>query len=482
MFWGRKCPLIDPLDRQLLQWSPHDPFTVRNLLDGGVCIMGRVGSGKTSSSGRLLGEAIVGMANSSGLICVPKSEDVAMWRQTFAKAGRPNDLLEFDADGSPLRLNFLQEAQRHGGHTREITRCIMTIGETLRSNDQRGNGEDSAFWAREQERMIYNAVEVLKAAGRSVSALDLQAFITSAAFSPTQLSEPAWQSGFHCRAMEAAYMAAKSPMEAHDFELAVDYWLGEIPNMADRTRSSIMTSVLGLLHVFNTGIVRELVSTTTNVSPDDMLERRKWVLVNVPPARFGDLGTFINAGWKYLTQRRVLRREAVSGDPIHVCWCDEANQFVNQFDGCYSLQARSHLGCLVFLTQSLHSMYSAHNGEGGRHQVDSLLSNFGQRIFHVCGDIQTAEWASALAGKRLETFMGGSMQPARDVYDELMGHQHFSGSFSTHYEPALQASVFMQGLRTGGVRNGYLADAILIKSGEPFSSGENFLRVTLSQR
>ena len=144
-----------------------------------------------------------------------------------------------------------------------------------------------------------------------------------------------------------------------------------------------------------------------------MLEGRKWVMVNVPPASFGDQGTFINAGWKYLAQRRVLHRPAIPGDPIHVCWCDEASQFANSFDGVYAAQSRSHLGCQVFLAQSLQSYYGAFKGENGRHKVDALLSGFGHRIFHSLGDLQTAEWASALTGKRLETFIGGSMQPHR---------------------------------------------------------------------
>ena len=37
----------DPLDSELLRWSESDPFTVRDLLNGGVCVFGRTGSGKT---------------------------------------------------------------------------------------------------------------------------------------------------------------------------------------------------------------------------------------------------------------------------------------------------------------------------------------------------------------------------------------------------------------------------------------------------
>ena len=47
------------LDQALFKWSDRDPFRVRDLLNGGALIVGRAGSGKTSSSGRTLMQAIV---------------------------------------------------------------------------------------------------------------------------------------------------------------------------------------------------------------------------------------------------------------------------------------------------------------------------------------------------------------------------------------------------------------------------------------
>ncbi len=40
----------------------------------------------------------------------------------------------------------------------------------------------------------------------------------------------------------------------------------------------------------------------------------------------------------------------------------------------------------------------------------------------------------------------------------------------------------MNGLRTGGKHNGYVCDAVVIRSGEPFLSGQNYLQVAFSQR
>lgn len=469
----------DALDAALLRWNDSDLFTVRDLLSGGVAIFGRTGSGKTSSSGKHLAKAIVGYGNSGGLILAAKPEDTDMWRRIFADAGRADDLLVFSPD-NPLRFNFLAYEMQAGGHTRNITKVITTIGETL-TNDT-ASGENADFWQREQERMIFNAVEVVKQATGKVSAPDLQRFISTAAMSPLQIASPEWQAQFHNQCLKAAFEKDKSPIEEHDFELAKEFWLAEYPNMADKTRSSILTGVMGVLHVFNTGVVRELVSTTTNVTPDDMF-RGKWVLVDMSPAEWGDIGKFVASGWKYLTQRAVLRRHVTDGDAITVIWCDEAQQFLNSHDSHYLAQCRSHKGCMVYLTQSLHSYYSAMQGEKGRHHADALLTNFHTKIAHALGDVQTAEWMSGLIGKERTTFVGGSMSPSEGMYDELMGYSNrYTGSFNEHYEKVLQDNVFMNGLRTGGHVNGLVCDCIVVRSGEPFSSGQNFLMTSFSQR
>jgi hypothetical protein len=148
----------------------------------------------------------------------------------------------------------------------------------------------------------------------------------------------------------------------------------------------------------------------------------------------------------------------------------------------YVSQCRSHLGCLVYLCQSLHSFHATLKGDDGKHQAQALLANFGHRVFHALGDIETAEWASGLIGKRLETFMGGSMQPSKGIYDDLLGNSQYSGTFNSQYAPILQTTEFLSGLRTGGRKAGYLCDGIVIRSGEPFSNGENWLRMAFRQR
>lgn len=481
MFSWKRRRSPDPLANTLLRWSQHDRLTVRDLLNGGIAVFGRSGSGKTSSSGKAIGRSIIAHRNSGGLILAAKPEDVAMWRAIFQGCGRGDDLIVFGSLKSKWRFNFLDYVCTHGGQTRDITRCIRTIGETLGASDNKGGSENGDFFEKQEERMIYNAVEVVKLATGRITAPDLQKFITTAAFSPPQLASEEWRSGFHNQCHKAAFERKKTPIESHDYQLAVDYWLAEFPAMADKTRSGIQAGVMGVLHVFNTGIVRELASTTTNVSPDDQFNG-KWVLVNLSPAEWGDAGTMINQGWKFLTQRANLRRHTGPDSCINIIWCDEAQQFVNSYDAHYIAQCRSHHGAMVYLTQSLPSYYSALKGESGRHQAEAFLSNFHHKLFHALGDVQTAEWAASLIGKSLQTFVGGSSQDGGDLFDAMLGRSNYTGSFSEHYEQILQNNVFLSGLRTGGPANGLVADAILIRSGEPFAGGQSYLHCSFSQK
>lgn len=470
-----------PLDRVLLHWDAENAFTLRDLLSGGVAIFGRTGSGKTSSSGKALARAVVGVPGSGGLIIAAKpGEDRAMWEKIFRDSGRSDDLLIFSPD-HPLRFNFLDFEMSQGGHTRNITRCITTIGETLRSGDT-DKREAADFWQKEQERVIFNAVEIVKLATGRVSAPDLHRFISGAAMHPQQFTSEEWLSGFHNQCLKAAWQKAKSPIEQHDFDLAKEFWLGEFPQSAEKTRASILTGVMGILHCFNTGLVRELASTTTNVQPIDLF-RGKWVLIDMPPSEYGDVGSFVIGGWKYLVQKAILRRSTGEGAAPAVIWADEAQQVLTSFDAHFLAQCRSHFGCMVYLSQSLPGYYAAVGGQNAKQSVDALQASFSTKVFHALGDLETAQWASGLVGKSLQTFTGGSMTPTEGgAYEELTGLSRYSGNFSQHYESTLHHNAFLHGLRTGGPSSGYCCDCFVIRSGEPFASGNNWLATSFGQK
>lgn len=469
------------LSQVLYWWSPRDPLTIRDLLRS-IAIFGASGSGKTSGSGYQLAKAIVGAGKKiGGIIFSSKPEDRDFWERIFKKAGRLRDLLVFSPD-EPLRFDGLDSIQKSGGDTRDCTDSLMAMRDTVRQNRSGGGREGEDFWREQEERTDYNGIEILRLARGRVTAPDLQRFINGAALTPAALNTPEWRAGFHNRCLETAYSNIRTSIQRHDYEVAAEFWLKEWPSMADKTRSSILAGVMGTLHVFNTGVVRELMSTSTNVSPE-VMDEGKWVLINMPISTYGASGAAVIGMWKYLAQRHILKRHATENTPACVIWADEAQRVVNSFDSAYLAECRSHRGCMVYLTQSIHAYYARLRGDGGEHETDALLTNFGgAKIFHAVGDDKTAAYASSLIGRRLTTHIGGSTAPTDNAYDELFGRSRFSASFSQHVENVLENREFMQGLRTGGEANGCMVDGIVVRSGEPFSNGEPWLKVAFSQK
>lgn len=467
------------LDRELFSWNRHDLFTRRHLLNGGVLIMGRPGSGKTSASGAVIGRNIVGDPLSTMLIIAAKAgEDKRMWQRIFAQKKR--ELLVFEPGGN-LRCNMIDFVQRMGGDTREVVSFILTATEVLRGESSGGGGEYGSFFQDEERRYLHHAVEILRQSGVAVSAPNLQRFISGAAMSKEQLNSEQWREGFHNACIRAAVKRPKTAREQHDLEMAITAWI-EWAQMAQRTRSCVLAGMLNKLFYFNSGIARELISTATNCSPLDMLLKGKSILVNCPSCEFGDTGALISSCWKYLTQKVVLGREFKPGSFYNVIWGDEFWQTVTSFDQHYINTSRSHGGAVVALVQSRDSFYAALKGEDGKNFANALISGFHHKIFHALGSAEDAEYAASLLGKRRELFVSGSTQPQQDLFDAFMGNTRFSASTSEQYQPILQPKVFLSDLRSGGP-NEYLADAIVIRTGEPFkSTGQNFIHATFSQR
>jgi TraM recognition site of TraD and TraG len=463
------------LDGALLKWTPHDTFTKRDLLRS-ICVQGASGSGKTNFIGYRIAKALVGDGGIGGLILASKPvEDVQFWQDIFKAAGRTNDLLVF-GPGRDLRFNVLDQELKSGADSRELASFIMTLGETLHRGEA-GTQQTEQFFQQQSARMLQLAIEPVRLATGKLSPVELQRFITGAATAPEQLGTSAWQAGFHNRVLEAAYNALKTPIEAADFEQVLAYWLGEIPSLNDRTRSSISTQVQGILHVLCNGIVRDLMAQTTDVSPA-IMDQGKWVLVDMPISRYGASGAMVNGIWHLATQRHILRRYAADKSKATVIWIDEFQNHLNSFDPQFLAECRSHGGCMVVLTQSLHSYYAALSGDhAAEHAANALLTNFAHRIFCSLGDAKSAEWASGLLGQRLETMIGGSMAPEESMWDTLMGQTKFTGSFNQTYQPVLQPGVFMHGMRTG---SGGVADAIIVRP-ERFSNGQNFLQVAFKR-
>jgi hypothetical protein len=163
---------------------------------------------------------------------------------------------------------------------------------------------------------------------------------------------------------------------------------------------------------------------------------------------------------------------------FNVMLLDEYQESATELDARYLAQCRSHGGCLFCLTQTVHSEYAAMGHT--KHRADQLLSNFGTHIYHTV-DAATAKFASELLGQRKERTTTYSPNQPEDWGQELFGQAGGTCSLSEDYKPILQPAVLMTGLRCGGPPS-FCVDGIVIKSGECFANGENWIKVAFSQR
>src|SRR4051812_38683956 len=95
MFGIRRRKPVDLLSREVMRFSDRDRLSVRDLLNGGVCVLGRTGSGKSSGSARALAAGLVNLPQAGLLILSAKPEDKEFWSHLFAIAGRSDDLIVF---------------------------------------------------------------------------------------------------------------------------------------------------------------------------------------------------------------------------------------------------------------------------------------------------------------------------------------------------------------------------------------------------
>jgi hypothetical protein len=468
------------LDKAIFHWNKFDSLTLRGLVAGGIIALGRTSSGKTSSM-KGIAKAILKLGNSSMLVMCAKQGEADEWLKYCEEMGREKDVVLFGVD-QPARFNMVgYEADRGGVDcTQQIVRFISEMRSVILREPVAAGG-DAQFWRKQDERGLTHAVTLLRTAGTAVTPMAIHDLIMTAPQTLAQRDDPNWATSPCYRALVKARGAPKTSIELHDFDLARDYFTREWPEMGDRTRASILVGTIGTLTAMNTGLCRELFANYSNMTPKDAFENRKIVIIDLPPDEFGDTGRIGNVGWKYHWQREVLRRQITEDSPITCIWGDEASEIVAPSDTAYLSRCRSYRGCMVYITQSLDSFHEVMPGEKGKSAVEAMLTNFSHRLIFALGDITTATWAADLCGKELEVLGGGGTQYG-EMRPFLYSKPQYSSSFSEQWNYLIQPSRFLNGFRTGTARNNFLVDALLLRSGEPFSNGLPIIQVTFDQR
>ena len=466
------------LDTVLMHWTPHDPLLLRDLLAGGAIVLGRPGSGKSSSSSYRLLKACVDLEVSGGLICAASPSDLEMVEHIFAR--HPGRLVVFD-EHSGLRFNVLNYLARHGS-LKDVCEAIYAIAETIDRGSGGGSGGDgeASFFDKGARLIVEYAVTVVYYATGGVSPGDLLSFINTAARSREELQTDAFKASFHGWCFSKADAREKNEAGTYDYDLAIAYYSTTLPDMADRTRSSLIAVVCNTLHILNTGMNRMLFGTRTTVTPT-LMDEAKYIVVNMPTCRLGLEASFALGVWKFIAEWHCLKRDTRAYNPPLFIHVDEIHNTINSHDAKFLAEGRKFASAMIACSQGRSSFYANMRGDNAEAQVNSLMNNFSHKIIHAIGDPADARWCSELVGEADQFEIGGGEGPPRGVLDVMGWRDNWAGNFHQRPRPIMLASEFMHGLRTGGPGNGNMCDAVLIRSGMPFSTGECFLRLEIEQ-
>jgi hypothetical protein len=521
-------PLLQLSSREQDVWSLRDAYE-------GVLVFGGTGSGKTSGSGQALLHTFLA-AGMGGIVLCAKVGEADMWQRLATEMGRGKHVIRFDASGD-FRFNFLEYEMHRDALPADVlaTNVVNTLlnvlevasrGVGLSANTQSGD----AFWQKSSKMLLGYAVDLLYATTGRVRLAEIMELIESAPTSIEQMRDEQWQeSSLFYDVFRAFYATGggRFPPAPEDAARLKNYWTKNFPNMAEKTRSNIISTLVADLDPLLRGRMRKIFSTETNVVPE-LTHDGAIILLDFPVKEWAESGILAQQIFKFLWQRATERRKVTDTTRPVFCWADECQFFLSGYDLEFQSTARSSRACTVLLTQNLPTFYSRIGGQNPEHAANALIGNLRTKIFHSNNDNVTNKWAAEMIGKETvwrathgqndgqsislsEQDQSGISSGASKSYSYQINpdsRNSYSISYGTNVgdssgtssarsqsqssgssysvaeqrDFALDPEYFSRELLTGGERNGCIVSGVLVQSGRKFAhNGRNWMHVRFSQ-
>ncbi|MGA8657785.1 MAG: TraM recognition domain-containing protein [Chthoniobacterales bacterium] len=446
--WALDLPLVRFSELDADVWTLADSFQ-------GVLIMGENGSGKTSGSGQLFARKYL-ENGFGGLVLCFKTDEAELWRGYLKEAGREADGRFFGV-GEQFRFNFMDYEALSSGV--DFAENLVTLLVDIASVQKRAvtTGAEQEFWLPQKKKLLRNAITLLLMAEESIQLRTLNQMIVSSPTTLDHTTSPGWQeNSFLFNVLERA---EKRSQKHPEWDLVRNYWMYERPALEAKTRGTIEADFTGMFDPLTRGKIGELFGTVTNLTPDDIFEG-KIVVVDLPVARYREVGQYAALIWAQLFQRAVDRRsyQEPLARPVFL-WEDEAHYFTIDQDAQFQSTARSKGISTVRLSQNLPNFLDAY-GPNGKHKVETLLGNHATKIFHRNGDPTTNEWAAKIIAK--ETLYKHSISTSGSIHAPIGVNSQTS--VSEVEEDSCPPKEFI-GLKNGGRKNSFIVEGVLFQSG-----------------
>lgn len=468
-----KKPRSVTQDRVLFSLSgasdPADYFTLSHTFEN-VFITGSTGSGKTSGSGYTLASALLDVQHSMPhdrlgmLVFLYKKDDCAEWLRWAEAHDREEDVIIIRSDSQDV-FNLLERYQN--AEPMNAVNTLMCISQLTLGGGNRKEGE--SFWEVEQQKRLDRLIRLNQLAQLPLNILTLYQIHISAPIDADQLADKSFRENSFC--WKLLEKAAETLGQDHpDFKLVENYFIHEMPWLADRTSSSIRAMVSSILEPFvSSQMLQRLFCGKSSLRLEDAFSG-KIILLDIPVQIHEHAGRIAQIMLKYCFQKAVEQRDLASFPNPLIFWQDEAQIFLTPYDHSFMSTCRSSRAGSVLLSQNISNFYAALGGGAqAEAQVNSLLALCNTKIFHANNDFVTNEWAAKTIGMGIKNL--SSMNLSR---------QSDSASSTQHIHYLVEPREFTM-LRNGGAKNDYLVDAVIAGTGRVFSTRHNFIATTFEQ-
>lgn len=438
------------------------PWTLRDAMEG-TQIIGSTGSGKSRYSGAAFAVGLL-RAGLGGLVLTVKPDERFQWCEYARLAGRVEDLVVVDVSAKNT-FNFLDYECRCATDAK-LTHNLVNLFLTAASSGEEQQSLAEPFWRDSQEALLTNAFDLDILAYESCQLRQVIDIIRDAPQSRAEVRSTKWRRESACwRALSCAANNKLTAPRRADLEECAAYWLVEFAQLAQRTRSVIITSILSKATRLLRSPYRELFcSDGPSTATPDVSHRGKIVILDLPVKTFGETGRLAQllykTVWQQATERRAPQLDANSPtfDPSQrpvFLWVDEAQHFVTRHDMLFQQTARSAQAAAFFITQGISNYRAQLGSANGQAIAESLLGGFQTKVFHQSGDPTTIEWAERLFG-RGRVFLNGRGVTSKD--------ETVSRNTQESYLPLVPATTFTT-LKKGGPQSNHMAEALVFQGG-----------------
>lgn len=383
---------------------PGDTFNLGDAFEG-TAIFGRSGSGKTSGSGAALARSFL-RCGMGGIVMCAKPEEADDWERYAAETGRSQSIIRFDGKGR-YRFNFLEYEMQRDELPQDVlaSNVVATLQRVIETATRAGgleaSGMGDVFWQKSTQLFLTRAVDLLYATTGRVRLAEIMELIETAPMSRAEMQDEAWRQSSFFRQVFAEFYATDGGMNCphiDDIKRLDRFWRRTFPDMTEKTRSNIITTLQTDLEPLLRGQMRTIFSTDTNVVPE-LSHDGAVILLDFPLLEWNETGVLAQMIFKYLWMRSTQRRQVDDHTRPVFLWADECQLFLSSYDMEFQSTARSSRTCVVQMTQNLPSFYSRIGGQNPQHTVDAMMGNLRTKIFHNNDCTTTNKWACELIGK-----------------------------------------------------------------------------------